>query len=190
VSTDLFIRDLAELLMRFDRGMIEFEEPPPEDVATGLMQALCAFGEQAVPTIHAVLSERWSQKGGGSEVHLVDVIEKIGDVSSVPYLMELHAHHANFLTSLAAIQTLREFRTETAYTYLAQLLMRYADGDQRVFQTMSEARTCCLAMDEWNDPRAIAPLQAALRIEAHSVDGIQEAAKAALAHYCKNGMLE
>jgi len=68
--------------------------------------------------------------------------------------------------------------------------MRYADGEHRAFQTMSEARTCCLAMDEWNDPRAIAPLRAALRIEAHSVHRIQEAAEVALTRYRENGMLE
>jgi type IV secretory pathway VirJ component len=190
VSTDLFIRDLTELLMRVDRGMLEFEEPPPENVATGLMQVLRAFGEQAVPVIHAVLREHWSQGDGGSEAHLVDVIAEIGDASSVPFLIELHARHANYLTSFAAIQALRELRTEAAYTYLAQLLMRYGDGDHRVFQTMSEATTCCLAMDEWNDPRAVAPLQTALRIEAHSVHGIQEVAEAALARYRENDMLE
>jgi HEAT repeat protein len=154
------------------------------------MQALRAFGEQAVPVIHAVLREHWSQGDGGSEAHLVDVIAELGDASSVPYLIELHAHHANYLTSLAALQALRELRTEAAYTYLAQLLMRYADGDHRAFQTMSEATTCCLAMDEWNDPRAIAPLQTALQIEAHSVHGIQEVAEAALARYRENDMLE
>ena len=183
MPTDLFIRDLTELLLRVDRGMLEFEEPPPENVATGLMQALRAFGGQAVPIIHAVLTEHWSRKGEGNEAHLVDVIAEIGDPSSVPYLIELHTHHANYLTSLAAIQALRKLRTEAAYTYLAQLLMRYADGDHRAFQTMSEARTCCLAMDEWNDPRAVAPLQAALRIEADSVHRLQEAAEAALAQY-------
>ncbi len=119
MPTDNFIRDLARLLMRADRGMLEFEEPPPEALAQGLMQALSAFGEQAVPAIHAVLAEAWSQGDGGSEAHLVDVLAELGNSSSVPYLIELHEHHAYYLTSLAAIQALRQLKTEAAYVYLA-----------------------------------------------------------------------
>jgi hypothetical protein len=35
MSAEAFISDLAHLLARLDRGMLEFEEPPPQLVGGG-----------------------------------------------------------------------------------------------------------------------------------------------------------
>jgi hypothetical protein len=57
MSTEAFIHDLALLLARLDRRMLEFEEPPPQLVGDSLVAALVAFGPQAVPIVHSVLTE-------------------------------------------------------------------------------------------------------------------------------------
>ena len=183
MTTEAFIYDLAVLVSRLDRKMLEFADPPPSEVGKGLTQALRAFGGQAVPLIHQVLAELWSREEGGREEHLVDVLADIGDPGSIPMVIELHAHHANYLTGLVAIQALRRFHREEAYLYMARLLTDYADGDEAVFESKEEARVSCLAMGDWGDLRAVGPLQKLLKVSTDPVHGVHEAAKTALARY-------
>lgn len=183
MTTEAFIYDLAVLVARLDSKMLEFADPPPPAVGEGMTQALRAFGEQAVPIIHEVLAELWSRGEGGREEHLVEILGDIGDPSSISVVIEVQAHHANYLTGLVAIQSLRRFRQEEAYVYLAQSLTEYADGEDSVFETNEEARVCCLAMGEWGDLRAVAPLQKVLNMRADASHAIHDAAKIALARY-------
>jgi HEAT repeat protein len=183
MATAEFINALAALVIRYDRGMLEFEDPPPDGVAEGLRRALVAFGARAVPVTHAALDEAWSRGEDGGE-QVIDVLADLGSPDSVPYLVEYHRHHANFITSLAAIQALKRLRDDTAYLYLAEMLTRYARDDAHAYQTKSEIFSACSAMGEWRDPRAIEPLtQAYAFATTHGDVDIGKAAWAVLDHY-------
>jgi len=92
MSTETFAHDLAHLLARLDRGMLEFEEPPPLPVGDGLVAALVAFGPQAVPIVHTVLTEVQAESGC---LHLIDVLGQIGDPSSAAILIQFHKNFSS-----------------------------------------------------------------------------------------------
>jgi HEAT repeat protein len=182
MSAEAFISDLAHLLARLDRGMLEFEEPPPQLVGDGLVTALVAFGPQAVAILHTVLTEVQAESGC---LHLIDALGQIGDPTSAPILIQFHQNFSSFISALAAIQALRTLKTEVAYCYLGDVLTRYAEGDEHAIETCAELVVACQALAEWGDTRAIGPLEHALTID-DPVHDIQGAARQALATYRKD----
>lgn len=181
MSTEAFIYDLAHMLARLDRGMLEFEEPPPREVSNGLVAALVAFGPQAVPTLHTVLAEVQAESDC---CHLIDVLGQIGDPTSAPILIRFHKNFRSYASSLAAIQALRALNTNVAYCYLGDLLTHYAKGEAGVIETRAELLVACHALAEWGNPRAIPPLEHALTTD-DPIHDIQGAARNALATYRK-----
>jgi hypothetical protein len=177
MSTTAFIEDLVALLVRFDRGMLEFEEPPPEEARQGLANAVIAFADAAVPSLHAALVDGWSSDGVGPL--LIDVLGEIGHGSSVPYLIEHHKSHADFMSGTAAMQALRKLRSNEGYEYMVEVLSRTAEGDWTAINTGHEVVVACRALAEWDDPRAIGALVQAATIRGSF--GMPEAAVEALA---------
>lgn len=181
MSVEAFIADLAHLLARLDRGMLEFEEPPPEPVGDGLVAALVAFGPQAVAILHMVLTEVQAES---SCLHLIDALGQLGDPTSAPLLIQFHQNFSSYSSALVAIQALRKLKTEVAYSYLGDILTRYAQGDEHVIETRAELLVACHALAEWGDTRAILPLEHALTID-DPVHDIHGAARQALSTYRK-----
>lgn len=176
MSTQRFIADLVALLCRLDRGTLEFEDPPPDGVNEGVMNAVAAFGEQALPDLHTALA---SAPGADYDpVHVIDTLAMIANSASAPYLIAFHGH-GTYISSAAAIIALREMKTESAYLYLAELLQRYAAGDHRAVETRLELVVCCNALGEWPDPRAIPALEKAVDLT-DNYPGLHEAACEAL----------
>jgi hypothetical protein len=162
MSTAAFIEDLVALLVRFDRGMLEFEEPPPHEAGQGLADAVIAFADAAVPALHAALTDGWSSGGVGPL--LIDVLGEIGHASSVPYLIEHHRSHADYMSGTVAMQALRKLRSNEGYEYMAEMLARTAEGDWTAINTGHEVVVACMALAEWDDPRAIGALVQATKI--------------------------
>lgn len=158
VSKQSFIHDLVDLLIRIDRGMLEFEAPLPIEAEEGIKVATAAFGEEALPLLHKVVGE---QKAENTLTSLTDVLGMIGDPTSVPYLIELHSKFADYESGLAAVQALRKIGTEDAYLYLNRQLMQYLAGEKYVFDSGIEIAVTCKALGEWRDERAIPALQQA-----------------------------
>ena len=176
MTTEVFIRELVQLLARLDKGMLEFEDPPPEGVADGLIQAVLAFGEQALPALHAALLDE------DGALHIIRALTSIGSPTSTLPLIEFHEHRCSYDSGLAAIQALRSLKTEPAYLYFAEQLSRYGRGDQHAFETRKEAVVACAALQEWEDQRAVAPLTLARGVDDDGY-GIREAAHRALEAY-------
>ena len=176
MSTTAFIKDLVALLVRFDRGMLEFEDPPPRQAEQGLADAVIAFADSAVPALHAALVAGWSSGGVGPL--LIGVLGEIGHASSVPYLIEHHKSHADFMSGTVAMQALRKLRSTEGYEYMAEVLARTAAGDWTAINTGHEVVVACMALAEWDDPRAIEALAQATAIRGGF--GMPEAAVEAL----------
>ena len=162
MGTSAFIRDLVALLVRLDRGMLEFEEPLPRGVEVGIMDAVVALGDQALAALHEALTSSWSSDGGGAR--LIAVLGRIGNPASVPILIEHHRNHANFMSGSAAMSALRAIKADDGYAYMGECLVRWTEGDKRAFNTGFEKAIASSALGEWHDPRAIMPLMHATRI--------------------------
>ncbi len=179
-GTTAFIRDLVTLLVRLDRGMLEFEEPLPRGVEVGIMDAVVVLGDQALAPLHDALTNSWSSDGGGT--YLIDVLGRIGNPASVPILIEHHRNHADFMSGSAAMSALRAIKAEDGCGYMGECLVRCAEGDERAFNTGLEKTIASSALGEWRDPRAIMPLMHATRIHDRG-NNMPETAICSLARY-------
>jgi hypothetical protein len=173
-----FIQTLVELLITIDRGMVSFETPLPEAVEEGVRTTVASFGDEVLPILHATLSNLPSDVDPKS---LIDVLGKINNPHSVPYIVEFHRNHSNFLSGLMAMNVLRKLETEQGYLYMGELLVAQAQGDQTAFNTGAEIVVACLSLSEWSNERAIPFLTEAIRIR--DIQGMPEAAINALARY-------
>jgi hypothetical protein len=173
-----FIQTLVELLVTVDRGMLAFDTPLPEAVEEGVKRAIIGFGHEVIPALHTILS---NISGDIDPRSLVEVLGNIGDPSSAPYIIDFHKNRSNFLSGLISMNALRKLRAEEGYSYISELLELQAQGDQTAFNTGAESIVACMSLGEWNDPRAIKPLMAAISIQ--GIQGLPEAAVNALAKY-------
>lgn len=162
MSTVAFIKDLVALLARIDHGMLEFEEPLPDEVERGIKDAVIGFGEAALPALHQTLQESWSSHS--DLPHVIDVLGSIAHPSSIPYLIEQHRNHSSSMSGTAAIAALRKMQAPAGYDYIGGVLIRGGEGDATVFNTGHEAIVACAAMAEWDDPLALAALVQATNI--------------------------
>lgn len=179
MSREAFIRDLTELLLRLEGGMQEFEAPVPLQTEDGLLTAIVAFGDEAVPIVLERFTASYERIGHG---YIIDALKRIGNPAAVPALIAFHQSHGTFLSRAKAMSALRALGNEQAYLYLSETLTRYARGNLRVVDSTVELVMACQALGEWDDHRAIAPLMAAAQIH-HEAAGMPQAALEALAHY-------
>lgn len=161
--------------------MLAFEEPLPIGVQENLLHAVTAFGKEILPILHRRLQE---SDYSGMAGFVIYALGDIADPSSTPYLIECHKH-GTFMTSAAALASLRKLRTPDGYEYMGKLLIEWAQGNKRVFNSGLEMVIACKALGEWGDSRAITPLMQATHIS--HADGmprvaIEELAKFAQAH--------
>lgn len=161
MGTANFIVDLVDLLVRIEHGMSEFEEPLPWAVKRSILQAVVGFGDSAVPVLHdALVKLEHSDMAYG---YLIDALGEIGNVTSVPHLIECHKR-GSYQTSAAAMQALRKLKSEEGYEYMGKALIEWVAGNKRAFNSALEIETACAALGEWNDTRAIEPLERAVAI--------------------------
>jgi HEAT repeat protein len=179
MGREKFIKDLVELLVRIDKGMLEFDEPLPSAVEAAITQAVIAFGEEALPELHTHLAD---SSPDIDFVQLVDVIGDIGSPTSIPYLINKH-QNASFMSGAAAIQALRKIGTDESYLYFGDLLAKRASGDVYVINSGVEIQIACQALGEWGDERAIPFLERATAI--YDPNSMPETAIRALAKYPK-----
>lgn len=172
-----FIHDLIDLLIRMDRGMMEFEEPLPRTAVESIVSAVVSFGHEVVPRLNTLLAEEPEDM---DFTYLVDALGMIGHPSSVPYIIDKH-RHASFVSGAAALSALKTIRTDEALEYLGRVLTQYSAGDERVIESAIELVIACQALGEWGDHRAISPLKDATRIQ--GLQGMPDAAIQALAKY-------
>src|SRR3954454_7501823 len=128
MEREKFIKSLLSLLMAIDRGAAEFTEPLPIEVEIGVVQAVVGFGGEILDDLHYILNNIDSSSQTDL-VHLVDVLGAIGNLSSVPYLINFHKHNASFMSGMAAVQALKKIAIEESYVYLADLLTQYVSGN-------------------------------------------------------------
>ena len=178
MSTLGFIQDLVELLFRLDRGMLEFDAPPPEQAKEGISRAVNAFGEQAPPALHQRFAELPAEDGPV----VLDVLGEIASADSAPYIIDFHKHYADFLSGAAAISALRKLKADTGYAYLRNLLIRISRGDKKAFNTKLEFIIACQALAEWQNSVAVEPLKEAIHV-VEAQGGAPEAVVQALARY-------
>jgi hypothetical protein len=160
-----FIDDLIGLLIRMERRMEAFTEPLPKGVEKGVMEAIVSFGEEALPELHNKLTSLQSQMGF---IYLIDILGDIGDESSIPYLIEFHRNHTDFMGGVAAVRAMKKIGTEEVYLYLGNLLIEYLSG-KNLFNTQFEITLACEALGDWNDERAIPILEQATTIHNHNL---------------------
>ena len=172
MSREAFIRDLAQLLLRLEGGMPEFESPLPQQTKDGLLTAVVAFGDESVP----ILLERFTASFATiSHGYIIDALKRIGNPAAVPALIAFHQHYGNYDSRAGAMSALRVLGTEQAYLYMGETLTRYALGNPRVVDSTLELVIASHALGEWGDHRAIAPLMAAAQIH-HEAAGMPQAA--------------
>jgi hypothetical protein len=87
MSRQSFIEDLVNLLIKLERGMLEFEEPPPDKTVTSIIDAITAFGDEVVPLLHRKLTDLGEAL---DFTYLCDVLGEIASPTSIPYLIEKH----------------------------------------------------------------------------------------------------
>jgi hypothetical protein len=184
MSRAIFIQDLVELLLRLERGMQEFETPLPQQTEESLITAVAAFGDEALPTLLTRFTDSFTNIGHGYIGHgyIIEVLERIGNPAAVPALIAFHQNYGNYDSRAGAMSALRKLDTEQAYTYMSEVLTRYALGNTRVVDSPLELVIACRALGEWGDLRAIPPLMAAAQIH-HEPAGMPQAAIQALGRY-------
>ncbi len=177
MSRETFIRDVTELLLRLEGGMLEFESPLPPQTTDGLLTAVVAFGDEAVPILLDRFTASFATIGHG---YIIDALERIGNPAAVPALIAFHRQYGTYDSRAGAMSALRALGTEEAYLYMAHVLTSYAQGQLRVVDSPLELVIACAALGEWGDERAVASLLAATQIH-HEAAGMPQAALAALA---------
>lgn len=174
-----FIRELTDLLLQLEGGMLAFESPLPLQTEESLISAVVAFGDEAVPILLERFAASYSQIGHG---YIIDALKRIGNPAAVPALVAFHEHYGSYDSSAAAMQALAALGTEEAYVYMGEILTRYALGNPRVVNSALELVIACRALGKWGDHRAVAPLMAGTQIHYEGA-GMPQAAMEALAHY-------
>lgn len=179
MARETFIHDLVNLLLRLEAEMLEFESPLPVQTKEGLVTAVVAFGDEAVPTLLDRFTDSFATIGHG---YIIDALLRIGNPAAVPALIAFHRQYGNYDSRAGAMSALRALGTEEAYIYMGSVLTRYVRGDLRVVDSSLELVIACAALGEWGDERAVAPLLAATQIH-HEAAGMPQAALTALALY-------
>jgi HEAT repeat protein len=149
------------LLLHVNKGMDTFKEPLPETVIKGIIQTAVGFEEEILPILHQLLTH-W--QNALDLAYFMDVLGDIGHSSSVPYLIDYHSNHANFISGMAAIQALQKIRTEDCHQYFAGLVLEVASGNWEVVNSAAEISVACRVLGEWGSNDAIEPLRKALNI--------------------------
>ncbi len=78
MSRASFIRELVDLLLRMEGGMLEFEAPLPQQTEESLMTAVVAFGDEALPTLLERFTASFADIGHG---YLIDVLKRIEGIA-------------------------------------------------------------------------------------------------------------
>lgn len=94
-----------------------------------------------------------------------DVLALIGNEHSIPILIDVHRNFSGEVEGSAISTALRSIGSEAGYLYLSEIITRYVDGDLKVVNSRNELYVACLALGEWQDTRAVKPLQMAMKIE-------------------------
>jgi HEAT repeat protein len=161
-----------------DRGMAELEQPLPRIVQESIMNAVVGLGDEVVPLLHKKISESPLEIGLGLTL---DVLGQLGDPASTTHIIEFHKNYASYQTGVAAIQALKQLKTEDGYSYLGNLLVEVAKGNKKVVNAAFEVVLACQALGEWNSSKAVFPLKQAVHIR--DIHGLPEAAIQALARH-------
>lgn len=170
-----FIDDIVDLIIRMERGN---PGSLPDGVGMHLVDAIAAFGNDALPVLHKRLS---NHLGEITEGYILKALGEIGNPSSAPYLIEYHQAYSTPITAPYAIEALKNTGAEDGYLYLAHLLLAYASGNTDVVETPLELLLAADALGDWGKERAVHPLKSALRVQ--EVAELPERAAKALAQY-------
>lgn len=159
-----YLHELIKLMIVIEKGMNGLDEPISFATQRGLCDAIIGFGNEALQAIYLAFEELDYSFASGC---LPDILGAIGDESSIPYLITAHKQ-GTFLSGTAALQALRKLayrlNSDFIYTYLGDLLLEAAQGNQKVFNSTVEIIEACKAMDEWNNSRGLDVLKETLKI--------------------------
>ncbi len=120
---------------------------------------------------------------GNPDVGGYETPSRIGNPAAVPALIAFHRDYGSYVSRAGAMSALRALDTEASYTYMAEVVTRYALGNTRMVDSTLELVIACRALGEWGDAeRAVPPLMAGAQIHLEG-GGMPQAAIEALGRY-------